>query len=130
MRPMTGARLVLATTYAPPPFGYARQTCRYEIETTASRIVIAMATCSERSSAEAPATSRTRMISSVAYADELIASELKMASALRFDRRSPISSSLASGRPNRIARVRSKNRPLVVSATLAAGLATICPGPV
>ena len=41
-----------------------------------------------RNSAPAPARTRTRRISSVAYAEELIGSELKIASALVFDRRS------------------------------------------
>ena len=59
-----------------------------------------------------------------------MASELKMASALRFESRSPISSSLESGRPNTIARTRATPRPNGVSATLAAGLATSWPGPV
>ena len=35
--PKIGARLVRATTYAPPPLGYARQTCRYDSATTVSR---------------------------------------------------------------------------------------------
>jgi len=52
--------------YAPPPLGYARQTCRYDSETTASRIAIAAATSMDRKRAPAPATTRTRRISSVA----------------------------------------------------------------
>jgi hypothetical protein len=53
---------------------------------------MAMATGRLSSSALAPATTSTRRISSVAYADELMASELKMASAFFFVRRSSISS--------------------------------------
>ena len=66
MSPKIGARLVRATTYAPPPFGYARQTWRYETETTASRIAMAIETWIERNRALAPARTRTRRISSVA----------------------------------------------------------------
>jgi hypothetical protein len=58
----------------------------------ASRSAIAMATGMLRISALAPANTRTRRISSVAYADELMASELKIASAFFFARRSPMSS--------------------------------------
>ena len=50
-------------------------------------------------SATTPPRIRTRRISSVAYALDEIASELKIASALTFDSRSPISDSDASGRP-------------------------------
>ena len=46
----------------------------------------------DSSRAPAPATRRTRRISSVAYADELIGSELKIARAFFLDRRSLISS--------------------------------------
>ena len=53
-----------------------------------------------------------------------------MASAFFLDRRSPISSSVASGRPKTTPRTRAKNRPVGVRATLAAGLATSWPGPV
>ena len=53
-----------------------------------------MATGMLRISALAPAKTRTRRISSVAYADELMASELKIASAFFFARRSPMSSAL------------------------------------
>ena len=60
---------------------------------------MAMLTWSPKASAATPPRIRTRRISSVAYADELIASELKIASAFFFDSRSPISSSDASGRP-------------------------------
>jgi hypothetical protein len=53
-----------------------------------------------------------------------------MASALRFDSRSPISSSVDRGRPKMSARVRARNRPVGVRATLAAGLAVSWFGPV
>ena len=46
-------------------------------------MAIAIATWIERKSALAPARTRTRRISSVAYADELMASELKIAQGLR-----------------------------------------------
>ena len=59
-----------------------------------------------------------------------MASELKMASAFVFDRRSPISSSVERGRPNTSARARLRNRPLGVRVTSAAGFATSWPGPV
>jgi len=59
-----------------------------------------------------------------------MASELKMASALVFDRRSPISSSVARGRPMKARRVRSRARPAGVVGALAAGLAVRTPLPV
>ena len=58
-----------------------------------------------------------------------MASELKIASALVFERRSPISSSVDRGRPKTTARTRLTNRPDGVRATFAAGLATSVPGP-
>jgi hypothetical protein len=115
--------------YAPPPFGYARVTCRYDTDTTARRTVIAIDTWIDRNSALAPATRSTRRISSVAYAEELIASELKIARAFVLLSRSPISSSVDSGRPKTTARTLAMNRPVGVRATLAAGLATSWPGP-
>ncbi len=53
-----------------------------------------------------------------------------MASAFFFDRRSPISSSLASGRPKTIDFARATSRPAGVSGRLAAFFATSWPGPV
>ena len=91
---------------------------------------MAIETWIERKSALAPARTRTRRISSVAYADELMASELKIARAFGFDRRSPISSSLDRGRPKTIARSRASSRPVGVGGRLAACLATSWPGPV
>ena len=70
------------------------------------------------------------MISSVAYAVDEIASELKMASAFTFDSRSPISSALASGRPRRACLSRMLKRPMDEVGALAAALAVSCPGPV
>ena len=70
------------------------------------------------------------MISSVAYALEEMASELKMASALGLDRRSPISSSWWSGRPSRTPRIRARARAPGVVGTLAASLAVRVPSPV
>ena len=72
---------------------------------------------------------RTRRISSVAYADELMASELKIASAFVFDRRSPTSSSFASRRPNTSWRSRATARPVGVRGIDAASRATSAPGP-
>ena len=80
-------------------------------ETTARRSAIAIETWIERSSAPAPARIRTRRISSVAYADDEIASELKIASAFFFDRRSSNSSSFDNGRPKTTARNRASARP-------------------
>ena len=59
-----------------------------------------------------------------------MASELKMASAFFFDRRSPISSSVASGRPMRTRLTSTIARPSRVLGAMAAGLATSVPGPV
>ena len=73
---------------------------------------------------------RTRRISSVAYADELIASELKMARAFFLASHSPISSSLASGRPKTRLRPRKDQPAGLREGMLAASLATIWPGPV
>jgi hypothetical protein len=88
---------------------------------------IAIATSRLRISAAAPASTRTRRISSVAYADELMASELKIASAFVFDSRSPISAALDSGRPNSTARARANARPIFVRGTDAASLAMSVP---
>jgi hypothetical protein len=74
-------------------------------------------------SAAMPPRIRTHRISSVAYADELMASELKIASAFFFDRRSPSSSSLASGRPTKNPRMPAHSRPVGVVGALAATLA-------
>jgi hypothetical protein len=73
---------------------------------------------------------RTRRISSVAYADELIASELKIASALVLLSRSPSSASLASGRPKNRPRTAAKARPVALVGALAASLAVSWPTPV
>ena len=59
-----------------------------------------------------------------------MASELKIASALVFDRRWPISSSLASGRPMKVCLSLAMPRPIVVVGALAAAFAVIWPGPV
>ena len=53
-----------------------------------------------------------------------------MARAFFLASRSPISSSLASGRPKTRLRARKTSRPAGVRGTLAACLATIWPGPV
>src|SRR4051794_1721176 len=58
-----------------------------------------------------------------------MASELKIASAFFFDRRSPISSSFASGRPRSTPLSRTRARPNVVVGALAAAFAVSCPGP-
>jgi hypothetical protein len=49
---------------------------------------------------------------------------------LRFDSRSPASSSLASGRPIATLRTRDQARPSAVFGSWAAAFATIWPGPV
>ena len=67
------------------------------------------------------------------YEDERedeIASELKIASAFFFERRSPISSSLASGRPIVAALNLAMTAPRGVVGRLAASFATSWPGPV
>lgn len=61
--------------------------------------------------------------------EELIASELKIASAFFFGSRSVISSSLASGRPITTDFRRANRRPSRVAGALAAALAVSCPGP-
>ena len=81
-------------------------------------------------SAATPPSTRTRMISSVAYADDEIASELKIASALVFESRSPSSSSLASGRPSATDLTRATSRPAPVAGVLAFSFARSWPGPV
>ena len=59
----------------------------------------------------------------MAYADDEIASELKIASAFVLDRRSPSSSSLASGRPKNRPRSEANARPVAVVGALAASFA-------
>src|SRR6476659_2327170 len=93
-------------------------------------MAMAPLTQTPRASAATPPRIRTRRISSVAYADELIASELKIARAFFFERRSPISSSLARGRPRSSAFARDQARPAAVGGTNAASFAVSCPGPV
>ena len=78
----------------------------------------------------APAMMNARRISSVAYAEDEIASELKMASALTLERRSPASSSDASGRPRRMPRILCIILAPGVVGMLAASLAVSWPGPV
>ena len=70
------------------------------------------------------------MISSVAYADDEIASELKIARAFFLDSRSPISSSLARGRPRSTPLSRARAIPSPVVGALAAAFAVSWPGPV
>ena len=77
----------------------------------------------------APASTRTRRISSVAYADELMASELKIASAIFLDSRSLMSSWIDSGLPKRAWRTRWMARPVAVRGRDAASRATSMPGP-
>ena len=78
----------------------------------------------------APARTKARRISSVAYAEDEIASELKMASALTFDSRSPASSSEASGRPSTTPRILCASFAPGVVGMLAASLAVSWPAPV
>jgi hypothetical protein len=65
----------------------------------------------------------------VAYAEELIASELKMASAFFFERRSVSSASDASGWPMRTRLIVAHVRSRAVSGALAAGRAVSWPAP-
>ena len=83
-----------------------------------------------KAASAAPARTKARRISSVAYADDEMASELKMASALTFDRRSPASSSEASGRPRTTPRILWSIFAPGVVGMLAASLAVSWPGPV
>src|ERR1035437_5215189 len=76
-----------------------------------------------------PARTRTRRISSVAYAEDEMASELKIGRASCLESRSPISEALVSGLPKMNARTRAARRPRAVVGALAAALATITPGP-
>ena len=95
-----------------------------------SRPAIARAIGTDQTTAAPPARTRIRRISSEAYADELIASELKTASAFGLESRSPISSSLARGRPMATAFTLAQARPTGVFGALAARLAVSWPGPV
>ena len=81
-------------------------------------------------SAAAPPRIRTRRISSVAYAEDEIASDEKIARAFFLASRSPSSSSLASGRPKKNARMFAMARPVAVVGALAASLAVSWPLPV
>ncbi len=95
-----------------------------------SRTAIARATSTDQTTAAPPARTRIRRISSEAYADELMASELKTASAFVLESRSSISSSLARGRPIATALTRAQARRMPVVGTFAARLAVSWPGPV
>src|SRR5512142_333637 len=77
----------------------------------------------------APAATRMNRISSDAYVDELIASELKIASAFVFGTRSVMSASVESGGPMRIRLTAATARPPPVVGALAAGFATSWSGP-
>ena len=88
-----------------------------------------MATSTESRNAAAPPITSTRRISSVAYAEDEIASELKIGSARRFESRCSDSSSFASGRPTSHALARRSRRPNGVRPADAAGFATSWLGP-
>src|SRR5438132_6243469 len=90
--------------YAPPPFRYARTVCRYEITTMAIKMPTATAMPMDLprffpGSIAVPASRRTSMISSVAYATDDNASEAKTGRARIFGRSWWWASSLANGRP-------------------------------
>src|SRR3954465_922007 len=88
--------------YEPPPLGYAKIVCRYDVATSARRIatMIAIGTSFDSPSARLDgATAMTKRISSVAYAVDEMASEEKTASATIFEIRWCSCSELASGRP-------------------------------
>ena len=76
-----------------------------------------------------PPRTRTRRISSVAYAEDEIASELKIARAFFFVSRSPSSSTEASGRPRKNRRTAANTRSAPVVGVLAAAFAVIMPLP-
>ncbi len=97
---------------------------------SSTAIAIATGTARLNAAPATPARMNARMISSVAYADDEIASELKIASAFVLDRRWPISSSFARGRPSRAPLTRKRKAPRVVVGALAAALAVSWPGPV
>src|SRR5712691_6707778 len=73
--------------------------CWYEVATTISSPAMASATGIARDTAPAPASTRTRRISSVAYAVEESASEAKTASAVFLERRSWRARESGIGRP-------------------------------
>src|SRR3954467_12608410 len=88
--------------YEPPPLGYAKIVCRYDVATSARRIatMIAIGTSFDSPSARLDGiTAMTKRISSVAYAVDEIASDEKTASATTFEIRWCSCSELASGRP-------------------------------
>ena len=71
--------------YEPPPLGYAKIVCRYDVATIASRIATAIeiGTSFESPSARLDGTTAmTNRISCVAYAVDEIASDEKTASAI------------------------------------------------
>ena len=71
--------------YEPPPLGYAKIVCRYDVATIASRMTttIEIGTSFDSPSARLDgSTAMTKRISCVAYAVEEIASEEKTASAI------------------------------------------------
>ena len=110
--------------YEPPPLGYALIVWRYEIPTISSSRPMAPATGIVKLSAPAPASTRMRRISSVAYAEEDKASEEKTASAFVLESRSWIRSAVASGLPKRMRRASAKTLPAGLRGTNASSRAT------
>src|SRR3954471_18428043 len=88
--------------YEPPPLGYAKIVCRYDVATIARRIatITAIGTSFDRPNARLDeGTAITKRISSVAYAVDEMASDEKTASATIFEMRWCSCSEVASGRP-------------------------------
>src|SRR5437867_2576625 len=124
MSPAMTPWLSFATMYEPPPFGYARMTRDSERMTTARTTHTAIAIGIVSASAAVPANSaRTRIASSVAYAEDEMLSEAMIARPVFTESRSLVSSSEASRAPKRIRRKACQPRPMRPRAASASGVA-------
>src|SRR5438105_5567710 len=122
-RPGITPWLSLATMYEPPPFGYARMTRDSDRITTARTTHTASAMGIVSTSAPAPASARTRIASSVAYAEDEMLSEAMMARPVFFDRRSSASCSEVRRSPMSARRTLWYQRPARPRAASALGVA-------
>ena len=92
--------------------------------TTARTTQTAMAIGIVSARAAEPAIARTRIASSVAYAEDEMLSDAKIASPVFLESRSPASSSDVSRAPNRMRRAPSATRPSRLCAASTRGVAT------
>ncbi len=96
----------------------------YERTTIARTTQIAIVIGIVSASADTPASASTRIVSSVAYAEDEMLSEAKIARPVTLETRSSPSSSVRRRRPNNTPRMRSVTRPDRVCASSASSVAT------